>query len=293
MSPDRMLTGIFCLCLLTSTVAAGPDAKPTKETIRAADGTAIAYESQGNGSTALVFLHGWCGNRQHWKHQVDAFAADYRVVAVDLAGHGDSGKDRKIWTVDGLARDVESVVKALGLKRVFLIGHSMGGPVALAAAGRMRGTVTAVVGVDTLHDAEFRRDEAAIKKFLEPIEKDFKGTIRAGLPGAFHEKTDAELVKWVTSQVEAQDPAMAIPLMRDHSGLDRITLFKEARVPVRCINSAAGFPNFKKTATATNKKYADFDVVELEGVGHYPMLENPAAFNKRLGEMLKEFVDRK
>jgi predicted amidohydrolase YtcJ/pimeloyl-ACP methyl ester carboxylesterase len=267
--------------------------KSIKETVRAADGVGIVCEVRGHGETTLVFLHGWCGSREHWKHQVGAFATDYRVVALDLAGHGGSGKDRKAWTVEGLARDVESVVKALGLKRVILVGHSMGGPVALAAAGRMRGTVIAVVGVDTLHDAEFRRDEAATKKFLEPFEKDFKGAIRTGLPGAFHEKSDADVTKWVVAQVEAHDPGMAIALMRDHSGLDRKTLFKEAGAPVRCINSAAGFPHFKPTATATNKRYADFDAVALEGVGHYPMLENPAAFNKQLRDVLKEFQVRK
>jgi len=85
------------------------------------------------------------------------FAADYKVVTLDQAGHGESGKDRKAWTVESLAGDVESVVKDLGLKRVILVGHSMGGPVALLAAKRMPGTVVAVIGIDTLQDAEFKQ----------------------------------------------------------------------------------------------------------------------------------------
>src|SRR5215471_20182189 len=111
-------TGLVCLisCLLSVQAVLGvEDAKPAKNTIRAADGLSIVCEVRGRGDTALVFLHGWCGDRAYWKHQADAFASDYRVVTLDQAGHGESGKKRKHWSIDSLAGDVEAVVKALGL----------------------------------------------------------------------------------------------------------------------------------------------------------------------------------
>ncbi len=132
----------------------GAESPFVKKTIRAGDGLSLVGEVRGQGDTALVFLHGWCGDREYWKHQVGPFAADYRVVTLDQAGHGESGKDRKVWSTAGLASDVEAVAKSLGLKRLILLGHSMGGPVALLAAKRMPGTVVAVVGVDSLHNAE-------------------------------------------------------------------------------------------------------------------------------------------
>ena len=61
-------------------------------TFRADDGLEIVGEVRGQGDTALIFLHGWCGDREYWKHEVEVFAADYRVVALDQAGHGESGK---------------------------------------------------------------------------------------------------------------------------------------------------------------------------------------------------------
>src|SRR5262245_60797096 len=188
-----MVASVCCLFLASAVVGGEPAAKPVKKTVRADDGLDLVCEVRGQGDTALVFLHGWCGDRAYWKHQVDAFAADYRVVTLDQAGHGESGKDRKAWSVSGLAGDVEAVVKALGLKRVILVGHSMGGPVALLAARRMPGTIVAVVGVDTLQNAEFEPPEEVRKTFMEAFEKDFKGTMRAGLAGMVHEKTDAEL----------------------------------------------------------------------------------------------------
>src|ERR1700736_510591 len=97
----RLVASISCFCLLASSAIAGqPDVKPVRKTIRADDGLNIVCEVRGKGDTALVFLHGWCGDREYWKHQVDVFAADYRIVALDQAGHGESGKGRKAWTAD-------------------------------------------------------------------------------------------------------------------------------------------------------------------------------------------------
>ena len=290
-------TGLVCLisCFLSVQAARGDegDAKPAKKTIRAADGLSIVCEVRGKGETALIFLHGWCGDREYWKHQVDVFAADYRVVAVDQAGHGESGKDRKQWSTSGLAGDVEAVVKALGLKRVILVGHSMGGPVALMASKRMPGTVVAVIGVDTLQNAEFKMPEEVSKKFLEGFEKDFQGTMRAGFAGLLHEKTDPDLKKWIVARAEVQDQKMALGLMRDLTGLDTKELLKDAKAPVRCINSAGGFQFLTPTAIDINKKYADYDAVLIENVGHYPMLENPAEFNQKLRQVLKEFAAKR
>jgi pimeloyl-ACP methyl ester carboxylesterase len=269
------------------------ESKPVKKTVRAEDGLGLVGEVRGRGDTALVFLHGMCGDREYWKHQVEVFAADYRVVAIDQAGHGESGKDRKVWTIDGLAGDVEAVVKALALKRVILVGHSMSGPVALLAAKRMPGTVVAVVGVDTLQNADVKLPEEVRKSILDGFEKDFKGTMRAGFDGLLPEKADAEVKKWLQTKAEGQDPKAVLALTRDLFGLDTGTLLKEAKVPVRCVNSAGGYKLFTPTAVETNKKYADFGAVTIDGVGHYPMLERPDEFNRKLRDVLAEFATKK
>jgi pimeloyl-ACP methyl ester carboxylesterase len=282
-------------CLLPAAHAAAGegDVKPIKKNIRTEDGLNLVCEVRGKGDTALIFLHGWCGDRAYWKNQVEVFAPDYRVVTLDQAGHGESGKDRKRWTISSLAGDVEAVAKALDLKRVILVGHSMGGPVALAAAKRMPATVVAVVGVDTLQNTEFKPPEELKKKFLEAFERDFKGTMRMGLGGMLNEKVDPELKEWLLSRAVAQDSTMALALMRDMSTLDTSKVLKEAGKPVRCINSAGGYQFFTPTDIAANKKYADYDAVLIDAVGHYPMVEKPAEFNQKLREVLKEFAAKK
>jgi pimeloyl-ACP methyl ester carboxylesterase len=69
------------------------------------DGTPIYYEVCGDGEPALVFIHGWCCKRSYWVNQLSEFAQRHKVVAVDLAGHGESGLDRKAWTIPAFGED--------------------------------------------------------------------------------------------------------------------------------------------------------------------------------------------
>jgi len=130
--------------------------------VPAPDGVPIHYSVRGKGDPALVFVHCWSCDRKLWDNQVSVFSKDHRVVTIDLPGHGESGKGRKDWSIGGFGEDVKTVVGKLGLRRVVLIGSSMGGPVALEAARRMPERVVAIVPVDTLHNVEERIDRKSV-----------------------------------------------------------------------------------------------------------------------------------
>src|SRR5262245_35592807 len=83
------LTSLVLAC--SRIVAAGNE--PMQGQAHAADGLEVSYEVRGKGDTALVFIHGWCSDRQSWQHQLGEFAGDYRIVALDLGGHGKSGRN--------------------------------------------------------------------------------------------------------------------------------------------------------------------------------------------------------
>jgi pimeloyl-ACP methyl ester carboxylesterase len=183
-------------------------------TVRAADGVPIRYWVRGQGDPTLVFIHGLANDHSIWREQVDVFARNHKLVTVDLGGHGASGVNRASWSIAGLAGDVESVLKALALKRVVLIGHSMGGPVALLAAGRMPDRILGVIGVDTLHNAEFKLPEDQAKEVLAKFEANFAGTMRDGVRTMFSEKADPALVRWVAEKSAATDKKAAFALER-------------------------------------------------------------------------------
>ena len=98
------------------------------------DGVPIYFQSRGQGDYTLVFVHGWCTDMSYWDAQIPSFRVYYRVVTLDLAGHGRSGRDRAVWSMEAFGQDVAAVVRKLDLNNVILIGHSLGGPVVLEAA---------------------------------------------------------------------------------------------------------------------------------------------------------------
>ncbi|MGD9159180.1 MAG: alpha/beta hydrolase [Desulfobacteraceae bacterium] len=82
----------------------------------------------------MAFVHGWSYDSRYWQNQVPVFSKKYRVVVVDLAGHGHSGMSRINYRMSYFGEDVKAVTEAVGSKQVILIGHSMGGAVIVEAA---------------------------------------------------------------------------------------------------------------------------------------------------------------
>jgi len=259
--------------------------KKVSGTVISGDGMEIAYTVAGDGSADVVLIHGWACDRTHWSNQVEALADRYRVVAVDLAGHGASDLRRERWTMTSLAGDVVAVVESLDLKPVVLVGHSMGGPVALEAAPLLSGRVAGVIGVDALHNAEFKIDPEQWELYFRAYEADFRGTCERFVGSLFLEGADPALIERVKTGMCDAPPDVVIPLLRDFPSFDYPSRMSSAGVPVRAINS-----KLNPTAVEVNRKYADFDAIVMDGVGHFPMLERPDEFNAILTRVIEDLL---
>ncbi|MEW6157204.1 MAG: alpha/beta hydrolase [Verrucomicrobiota bacterium] len=292
MKSSRLLSGIPLLLLVGFLASAchsmRNDSASHSGRVLAADGLPVAYNLRGRGKTTLVFVHCWAGNRTFWRHQVEEFARDFQVLALDLPGHGQSRAPRESWSLQGLAQDLRTVIEQLKLRRVILIGHSMGGPVSLLAAERMPGRVLGVVGVDTLHNAEFVWPKSLGEQFGARFEADYEGTMRGMVTSMFPTNADPAVVQFVLTNALAADRNATVALIRDFPNLDLKRAFTSAKVPIRCINALpmgnAGLP----TTLEANRKYADYDAVLMTGVGHYLQLERPSEFNQHLRKVLEK-----
>jgi len=116
-----------------------------------ANGIEIAYEDHGSGERPLLLVHGFTGFRHDFEPQLSALAQRGRVLAPDLRGHGESAKtgDEAGYTLIQLAEDLLGFLDALGVERCDLLGHSMGGMLALRAALRAPDRIASLLLMDT------------------------------------------------------------------------------------------------------------------------------------------------
>ena len=278
MSPGALLAAILAAGAPSSEEVSGGSTP-------SADGVAIRYETRGEGSPAVVLVHGWAMDRRLWDHVAPRLARRHRVVTLDLAGHGESGRGRARWTIEAFAEDVRAVVAALGLERVVLVGHSMSGSVVLEAARLLPGTVVGLVPVDTLQNVEERTPPEEVAAFLAPFRADYRAAaerfVRRFL---FLPESPPAVVDRVAGQAAAAPPEVAIPCLEAAWSGDDAPALAAVTVPLRAVN-AERYP----TERETNRRHApQFDAVLIGGTGHYPMLEDPDRFDALLVRTVRD-----
>jgi pimeloyl-ACP methyl ester carboxylesterase len=285
--PQFRFTALFVVALLVVLSGCSPmaakDAAQTHVVASTADGSPIRYGVRGQGDVTLVFVHCWTCNHTFWDKQVEHFSRDYRVVWLDLAGHGASGSRREHYTMPAFGQDVASVVNAVRAQRVILIGHSMGGPVSVEAAGLLGERVLGVVGVDTFYTPfKFPKTEAEIATLLKPFEDNFPMTTQHMIGTMFTPHSDPAVKDWVLTQFDGSKKALGVSAMYELLRWKAAGNLERYTGPLRNINAA---PTGKEQPLHPS-------VVLIPGVGHFPAQEKPAAFNAALQGIVEEFVAR-
>jgi pimeloyl-ACP methyl ester carboxylesterase len=113
------------------------------------DGVSIRYTDTGSGDPPLVFVHGWTCNHTNWRAQVAHFRANHRVLALDQRGHGASDKPDQDYGIPGFVDDLGCFIHETGADRPVVVGHSMGGVIALNLAHRYPELLRAIVMIDS------------------------------------------------------------------------------------------------------------------------------------------------
>lgn len=277
-----MKKGIFILLLLFISIQTF--SKSTVKYALSRDNVKIAYIEEGKGETAILFVHGWCCNKSYWKEQISHFSKKYHVVAVDLAGHGESGKERKDFTIASFAEDVKAVIEKLKLKKVILVGHSMGGYVIAQTASIMPDKILMIVGADTFQNmADILTPEQA-EGYLKPFRENFEANTVSFVKTMFPPSADKNLVEKIAADMSKGYAPMGISAMKDMLYMDGKIWKGKIKCPFKSINSDI-FP----TDVEINKKhYPEFEVKLMKGLGHFVQIENPSMFNTLLEECIAE-----
>lgn len=257
------------------------------DTITSGNAAAIVYEVYGDsaGKPAVVLVHCWSCDRGYWYAQVEELAEDFKVVAIDLAGHGDSDAgSRTDFTMTSFGGDVAAVVGDLGLERVVLVGHSMGGGVIVEAAQQLPGKVRGLVWVDSYHGFGKPSTAAELAAFFAPFDSNFVEQTRGFVRSMFPPTADSTLAARIAMDMSSAPPAVAMSAIRNAFGYeDRVPAALAAlKLPVVAINAGL-FP----TDTMSLQQHG-VQVTIMTGVGHFLPMEDPARFNV----MLRGALDR-
>jgi pimeloyl-ACP methyl ester carboxylesterase len=247
----------------------------------------------------IAFIHGAGDSAAIWEHQLAAFgppAAAHRVLALDLPGHGARQAERAHTDHTANAAEVERALQAAGMEHVVLVGHSMGGAVALTYAlggpdgtappARLRALVLVASGArlrmhpDFLAAARARAEatpEAVIAQLPEPAVP----LERCLAPGA-----SPALVAWLRAH---SGQATAQALYADflaNNAFDVMDRLGAIRVPTLVIGGAEDTMTPPRFLQYLAEHIPGAQLVLLPGVGHYPMAEQPEAFNQHLAAFL-------
>lgn len=251
----------------------------------------IDYHVTGKGDTTLLFVHGAFIDQSYWKTQVDYFSQHYVVVTIDLPGHGQSGKNRKNWTLQAFADDVAEVINGLNLKNVILIGHSMAGDINLITACQQSSPIIGFIGVDNFKSAatpfpvEYK---PAIDSIQQALQTDFENTNEKYARMALvTPETPSIITNRVVHDFRNAYQPMAVEIMNKFFDTYETEkqLLPKLRYKLYLINV-----DYVPTDEEPLKKYAGsgFEVLHIKGTSHYPMIENPDLLNEAIQKAINK-----
>jgi pimeloyl-ACP methyl ester carboxylesterase len=253
-----------------------------------ADGIPIHYKLYGKGDVSLVFVHDWCTNMKYWDKQIPSFGVNFKLVTLDLAGHGQSGAGRTSWTMEAFGQDVAGVVEKLGLQNVVLVGHGMGGPVILEAARLIPDRAIGLVGADSFSDLYMKGlDEAKIQLAMRPYQENYQEQIREHVRLTwFAPRSDHDLMSKIILDMIKTPKEVALGALEELQHYDATESFKQVRLDVRVVQTTHQDVSYEVTQTHAKSIWVEY----LNGLGHFIMLEDPQAFNRHLANFINEFV---
>jgi len=268
-----------------------PPAASSSGSVISSDGVPIHYQVQGSGTPTLVFVHCWSGDQTYWKAQVSHFSPHYRVVTLDLAGHGKSGLNRKDWTISAFARDVVAVVDDLNLDEIVLIGHSMGGTVVLEAAVQIPERIVTLVAVDTLFDKWARLTPEQREQFLVPFRTNFVETTRNWVGhNLFLPTSEPDLVERLVADMSAAPPEVgsaSMDAIYEWGKRDFEEALGRLRTRVFMIQAESNAQNLQVVKSFASS-FESFQVSVVPEVSHFIMMEQPETFNRLLTQAVNQ-----
>jgi pimeloyl-ACP methyl ester carboxylesterase len=305
MSIAHRLSALACaLCASATLLASTTLAAEIKEGyFTANDGARIHYMEAGSGK-ALVMIPGWSQTAAQFKHQLDGLSDRYRVIALDMRGHGESDKPDHGYRIHRLSKDVYEFLSANNLTDVTLAGHSMGCSVIwgyweLFGDERLSKLILIdqmpMITANPIWSEQEKIDAGAIldKDSLYNVTNSLAGpdgvkTTHDFIGGMFTKQYSRDEVDWVVQQNLKLPRPYAARLLYDHATNDWRDVLPHLNIPTLIVGGKSSLVGWRSQVwMGTQIRGSKVEIFEdAEGGNHFMFMENPEKFNR----IVKEFM---
>ena len=232
------------------------------------------------GRETILFIHGAGGGQLSWAFQKGFFEKEFHPVVIELPGHGESGGEGEE-EIGRYAEHVYRFLKALNLRHLLLVGHSMGGAIVQTLAVTHPEIVRGIVLVGT--GARLK----VLPTVLDGINKNFEETVRKIVQYAFSRKASPELIEAGADYLLGCRPRV---LYGDFLACDRFDFMKEVskiEMPALILCGAEDELTPVKYSEFLHQHIRPSRLEILTGAGHMAMMESPEAFNRNVREFVR------
>lgn len=258
------------------------------------DGAKIYYEDHGGGQPILL-VHGWLCSGKFWRKNVPDLATAFRVVTLDLRGHGSSSKILSGHTLAQYARDVRQLIEHLGLREIVLVGWSLGGPVVLSYYEQYRdNTRLQALGLVDCSPFPFSPqnwNKHVLRNYnydgMNATFAEYTANPRNFAVGftnrIFKQKPSAADMDWVVAEMMKTPPWIAEAVYSDFLMSDHAKTLSAIRMPAVVFGADSGvFRNGIAMGKAIADQLPQGTFVSFEDAGHILFYEQPQKFNAAL-----------
>lgn len=252
----------------------------------------ISYNDEGKEKDAvIIFIHGFPFNKSMWNKQMEALKNDYRVIAYDVRGHGNSDAGTKDFSIDLFASDLLNLMDALKIDKAMLCGLSMGGYIALNAVESYPDRFDALILSDTTCTADTPEAKEKRMKTIESIRKDgvekFADDSIKNLFASESFSTKKKEIAAVREMiVNTTEELLCKTLRAFYERKETCSKLSDIYVPVLIMVGEEDKITPLAAAQLMQEKIKESLLSIIEHAGHLSNIENPLEFNNQL----KEFV---